>query len=85
MLRELLPEPDYAVLVVLVVPKVGDVGASVRMPVGVLTAWCGVEVEDGVNALLSAKVDDAVEVLEAFWLENAWVHVICCGRRSEKE
>ena len=56
--------------------KVGDVGARVAVPVRVLSAGRGVEVEDGVDALLGTEVDDAVEVLEAFRLEHAWVHVI---------
>ena len=75
-LRELFPEPDGAVLEVLVVPEVGNVSARVRVPVGVLAAGCGVQVEDGVDAVLCAEIDDAVEVLEALGLEHAWVHVI---------
>lgn len=75
-LRELCPQPDRAVLKVLVDPKVGDVGAVVGVPVRVLAAGCGVEVEDGVDALLGTEIDDAVEVLEALLFEHAWVHVI---------
>ena len=53
-LRELLPEPDDAVLEVLVLPELGDVRARVRVPVGVLAARGSVEVEDGVDAVLRA-------------------------------
>ena len=77
MLRELFPEPYDAVLEVLVVPEVGDVRARVRVPVCVLPAWRGVQVKDGVDAMLGAEVDDAVEVLEALGFEYARVHVIC--------
>lgn len=75
-LCELRPQPDGAVLKVLVDPKVGDVGAGIAMPVRVLSSGCGVEVEDGVNALLGTKVDDAVEVLKTLLLEYARVHII---------
>ena len=75
-LRELLPEPDDAVLEVLVLPELGDVRACVRMPVGVLPARGGVEVENGVDAVPCAQVDDPVEMLETLRLQHAWVHVV---------
>ena len=74
--RDLGPEPDEAVLEVLVDPEVGDVRAGVAVPVGVLAARRGVQVEDGVDAVLGAEVDHAVEVLEARGFEDAGVHVI---------
>lgn len=74
--RELGPQPDRTVLKVLVDPKVGDVGASIAVPVRVLPSRCGVKIEDGVNALLGTEIDDAVEVLEALLFEYAGVHVI---------
>lgn len=73
---ELCPQPDRAVLKVLVDPKVGDVGASVTVPVHVLPAWCGVEIEDGVDAVSGAEINGAVEMFEAFCFEDAGVHVI---------
>ena len=75
-LRELAPEPEDAVLEVLVVPELGDVRARVRVPVGVLAAGSSVEVEDSIDAVLRAQVDDAVEVLETLGLQDAWVHVV---------
>lgn len=38
MLGKLLPEPDHAILEVLVDPEGGDVGAVIAVPVGVLPA-----------------------------------------------
>jgi len=34
------------------------------------------EVEDGVDTILGADINDAVEVLEAGLFENPWVHVV---------
>lgn len=67
-------------------PKAGDVGASVGVPVRVLPSRCSVKVEDGVDALLSAEVDDAIEVLEALFLENPGVHVIweTCDKHNDR-
>lgn len=75
-LRKLRPQPDRTVLKVLVDPKIGDVSAGVAVPVCVLSSGGGVEVKDGVDALLGTEVDDAVEVLEALLLEYTGVHVI---------
>lgn len=50
--RDLLPKPDGAILVVLVVPEGGVVGRVVRVPVAVLTAGNSVHVEDGVDLVL---------------------------------
>jgi hypothetical protein len=83
-LCELRPQPDRTVLKVLVDPKVGDVCAGVAVPVRVLSSGCGVEVEDGVDALLGTEIDDAVEVLEALLLEYASIHVIW-GTDVDKE
>lgn len=74
--RELLPEPDRSVLEVLVHPEVGDVRAGVRVPVGVLATGTGVQVENGVDSVFGADVDDTVEVLEAAGLEYTRVHVV---------
>lgn len=73
---DLLPEPDAPVLEVLVGPELGNVMRRVRVPISVLAAGRGVHVEDGVDALVGAEIDDAVEPLEAVGLEHAWVHVV---------
>lgn len=44
---------------------------------GHITARYCVEVDDGVDSLLGAEVNDSVKVLEAFLLENPRIHVIC--------
>ena len=49
----------------------------VGVPAAVLPAGRGVHVDDGVDTLCGAQVDDAVEVLEALGLKDTWVHVIC--------
>ena len=36
----------------------------------------GVEVKNGVDPVLGADIDDAVEVLEALGLQNAGIHVV---------
>jgi hypothetical protein len=51
---ELLPEPDGAVLVVFVLPEGGVVGAAVAVPVGVLAAGEGVQVQDCVDFVFCA-------------------------------
>lgn len=79
-LREFRPQPDRTVLKVPVNPKVGDVSASVGVPVRVLSSGCGVEVENGANTLLGAKVDNAIKMFEALLLEYAGIRVICGDR-----
>jgi hypothetical protein len=59
-LRELCPEPDGAVLKVLVDPEVGYMGSRIAVPVGVLSTWRGMQVKDGVDALLGAEVNNAI-------------------------
>ena len=73
---ELLPEPDRAVLMVLVVPECCVAGRAVGVPARTLAAGDGVHVEDGVDALVGANVDHAVQVLEATFFENTGVHVV---------
>ena len=72
----MLPEPNGAVLVVAVVPKGGVGGGVVGVPARGLTAGDCVHVEDGVDLVGGAEVDDAVEVFEAGLLEDAGVHVV---------
>lgn len=75
-LGELSPEPKDALLVVSVVPEIGDVATMIRMPVSVLTTGGGMKIEDGVDAVLRTDVDDTIQVLETRLLEDAGVHVI---------
>ena len=74
--RNFCPEPDKAVLEIFVDPKVGDVGASIRMPAAVLTAGSGVHVENGIYPMLCACRDDAVEVAEPLGLQHARVKIV---------
>lgn len=53
----LLPQPDDSALVVVVVPKVGDVPSVVGVPLCVLTARIGVQVKNDVDTVFGAKVD----------------------------
>lgn len=46
------------------------------MPVSVLAPGSSVHVEDGVDALFGAEVDDAVEPFEAVGFEDTRVHVV---------
>jgi len=55
---------------------------TIRVPVSVLSTWRGVEVEDGVNAILRAEVNDTIEMLEPGFLEHSRVHVICMRLNS---
>ena len=54
-------------------PEKAGVCAVVRMPASVLSAWSGVEVDDGVNLLRSTKLNYAIEVHKRIWTESAWV------------
>ena len=38
------------------------------------------KIEDGVDAVLGAQVDDTVEVLETLGFQNAWVHIVYIER-----
>lgn len=73
---ELFPQPDDSILVIFVVPKIGDVPSVVGMPVCVLTAGGGVQVKDSVNTVFGTEVDHPIEVLESLFLENSGVQVI---------
>jgi hypothetical protein len=53
------------------------VSTVVRMPVGVLSPGCGVQIEDRVNSMGSTDVDNTVEVLESGLLEDTGIQVIC--------
>lgn len=48
---KLLPKPYRPILVVLVVPEGCMWCWVVRMPVSVLPTWCGMQVEDRINAI----------------------------------
>ena len=90
--RELLPEPDEAVLEVLVSPEVAYVGTSVCVPSSTLTAWSCVNVDDGVDGMFGTQRDGTVEVLETVGLEDSRVKIVyrvCmrywedCGERRQ--
>lgn len=51
-LSEQFPEPDETVLEVLVPPEIGQVCSRVGMPSTTLTAWCGVDVDNGIDGML---------------------------------
>lgn len=53
-----------------------NVMARVRVPVSVLPSRDGVHVDDGVDLLLSAKVDDSIQPFQAFWFQYSWVQVV---------
>jgi hypothetical protein len=55
---------------------VGNVTAVVRMPVGVLPARGGMKVQNRVNSVLGADIDNTIQVFETRLLENHRVHVI---------
>lgn len=55
---------------------VGDVTTMVRMPVGVLTARGSMKVQNRVNSVLGADVDNTIQVFETRLLKNHRVHVI---------
>lgn len=46
------------------------------MPIGVLATGCGVEIKNGVNAVLGTNVDYSIEVFEAFGLQNSRVQIV---------
>ena len=60
-----LPQVHGAVLEVPMRPEGGDVGRIVTVPVVVLTAGQGVQVDDRVDAVSSARLDHPVQVAEA--------------------
>ncbi len=58
---ELFPQRDKAVLELQVFPEQGLVGRVIAVPVGVLPALDGVQVEDGIQLVLLAPAKDLVE------------------------
>ena len=50
----LLPQPDYSVLMVFKVPEAAVVGRTISMPIWTLTAWHSVHIKDGVYVFLGA-------------------------------
>jgi hypothetical protein len=74
---ELFPEPDEAVLEILVPPEAAVVNPSVGVPSSTLSPWGGVNVNDSVDGVLRADSYGAVEVFEAFSLEDPGVIVVC--------
>ena len=73
---ELFPKPDDPVLVVLVVPEVGNVPSVVGVPVRVLTSRGGVQIKNCVNAVSGTEVYHSIKVPESLFLENSRVPVI---------
>ena len=57
-------------------PEASDVGTVVGVPSSVLTTWCSVHVEDGVNALSGTGLDYPIQLNETFLFQDPWVHVI---------
>src|SRR5918993_5454448 len=62
----MFPEVHRPVLEMLVSPEQRLVGRVVRMPVLVLVAWQGVQVDDRVDSMRRAELYDPVQVPEAF-------------------
>jgi len=73
---KLFPQPDDSVLVVLVIPEICDVPSVVGVPICVLTAGSGVQVKDGVDAVLGTEVDHPIEMLEPLFLKNSRILVV---------
>lgn len=55
---------------------VGNVASVVGVPVSVLTARSGMEIENSIDSMLRADINDPVKVLEAGLFEDTRVHVI---------
>lgn len=76
MLRDFGPEPDEPVLKILVDPEACDMRAMVGVPSAVLATRGGMHVDDGIDGVAGAYIDDTVEVLKSFGLQDHRVHVI---------
>lgn len=48
-----------------------------RKIVGRLASWRRMEVEDSVNVVFRTKFNHSIKVLEAGFLENSRVHIVC--------
>ena len=70
------PQVDGAILEMLVPPEERLVGRVVGVPVLVLVAGEGVQVNDGVDFVSGAQVNDAVEVREAALFDDEGVHIV---------
>jgi hypothetical protein len=48
----------------------------VRVPVGVLSAWHSVQVEDRIDAVIGAEFDHAIEMLEPFFIDSKGIQLL---------
>src|SRR5436305_11980115 len=64
-----------SILEVLVLPEKRLVGRIIAMPILILVARQSMQVDNGVDLLLSAQVDDSIQVLEAFFFDDKGLHV----------
>ena len=55
---------------------VRNVCSVICVPIRVLAARDGVQIQDRVNIVLRTQVDHSIEVLEAGSFQNAGVHII---------
>ena len=70
------PQPDQPILEILVDPESCYMRTVVGVPATILTSGCGVHIQNSVNTVFGARGNGAVEMLEAFRLEDTWIHVI---------
>lgn len=71
-----LPEPHYAILVALEVPKCRICRAVVGVPVRVLAAGDRMHIEGGVDTVPGADINYAVDVFKPDLDEPTGVHII---------
>src|SRR5579859_5717821 len=67
------PEMNHPVLKVLMLPEQSLVRRIVAMPCLILVAGQGMQIDNGVDVLLSAQFNHSVQVLEAFFPDHKWL------------
>ncbi len=76
MICDRLPEPDGSVLKMFVLPEKRLLGGVIRMPVLILVACSGMQVQDGVNFMVGAYLDHPVELLKAGFTHDCRIHIV---------
>src|SRR6266566_7909612 len=70
-----LPQMHDSILEVLVLPEKRLVGRIIAMPILVLVTWQSMQVDNGVDLLLGAQVDDSIQALKALFLDDKGFHI----------
>lgn len=73
---DLLPQPYGSILMVLEIPKRGVAATRVRMPIRILSSGGGVHVQNRVDLVFRAQINNPIHVFETRLFQHSRVHVV---------